>query len=73
MAYNFTMLKFLANVHKSDLGKPKYLKYTEDKLIGPPRASDRYTVQEFTAMGYVGVYRKPIEMQTQVVRKQIKS
>lgn len=29
-----------------------------DKIIGKPKASDKYTVEELEADGYVGIYKK---------------
>ena len=31
-------------------------RYLQGKVIGPPRATDAYTVEELEAMGTVGIY-----------------
>ena len=34
------------------------LEYLENKIIGRPKATERYSVEELEAMGLVGVYKE---------------
>lgn len=49
-----TKLKWLTNAGKDQV---RHDPYYRDKIIGRPKATESYSVEELQAMGIVGVYK----------------
>lgn len=39
-----------------------HLRWINSNVIGPPKATDYYSVEELEAMGMVGIYAPPFEL-----------
>ena len=58
-------LKWITNVYDLEI-RPEYVNaynknhksWLKDKIIGEPKASEKYTVEQLKEMGLVGVYVK---------------
>lgn len=49
-------MKFLTNLHESELDNPENVSWLSDKLSGTPEATFAHTVEEIESMGMVGIY-----------------